>query len=229
MTILFEQNKLMNIYYYDASVPGKTNANLRKNVYPPVNPTNPEALLNPSLATETAPETFTVEFQVSRRGLFRANCHREWAPKGADRFYNLVRIGFYDDTYIFRSIRNFMMQFGISSDPQVANAWKSASITDDKNAGISNKKGYLTFAHAGPNTRTTQIFINFKDNAFLDRQSFTPLCQVTDMHTPLRVRITGEGAPQGPGPSQEQLQRLGGTYIKERYPDIDRIISARLL
>src|SRR3954454_6218739 len=135
-------------------------------------------LKTPSALTEQAPATYKAKFDTSK-GVFVIEVHRAWAPNGADRFYNLVKNGFFDDTRFFRVVPNFMVQFGINGDPAIAAAWQPARLKDDPANGHSNKKGYVTFATSGPNSRTTQVFINFKDNAFLDAQGFTPFGEVT--------------------------------------------------
>ena len=117
----------------------------------------------PPVLTEQAPATFKANFDTSK-GAFVIQVHRDWAPLGADRFYNLVKNGFYDDVRFFRVIPSFMAQFGIHGNPAVAKAWRGAQIKDDP-VKQSNKRGYVTFATGGPNTRTTQVFINFGDNA----------------------------------------------------------------
>ena len=135
-----------------------------------------QKLRNPASLTEKAPATYKVNFDTSK-GAFVVEVHRDWAPNGADRFYNLVKNGFYDDVRFFRVIPNFMAQFGIHGNPGVMAAWRPAQIKDDP-VKQSNKRGTLTFATAGPNTRTTQLFINFGDNAALDKQGFAPIGEV---------------------------------------------------
>src|SRR5215469_7711919 len=120
------------------------------------------ALLDPSLAKEQAPEKFKAKFSTTK-GDFVIEVTRDWAPKGADRFYNLVKIGYFDDVAFFRNIEGFMVQFGVNGDPEVNRKWRESRIKDDP-VKKSNKPGYITFAHAGPDTRTTQVFINFRDN-----------------------------------------------------------------
>src|SRR5216117_1817822 len=130
------------------------------------------ALLRPALLKDQAPETFEVKF-ITTRGDFTVTVTRAWAPIGADRFYNLVKHHFYDNASFFRVVPGFVVQFGISAYPAVSAAWKNADLKDDP-VTQSNKRGYLTFATAGPNTRTTQVFISLKDNASLDAQGFAP-------------------------------------------------------
>src|SRR5262249_44611125 len=135
------------------------------------------ALKNPAALKEQAPPTYKADFDTSA-GKFVVTVHRDWAPKGADRFYNLVKNGFFDDAPFFRLGPNFLVQFGINGDPSIQSNWQNANITDDP-VKQSNKKGYVTFATRGKDTRTTQIFINFKDNSGLDSQGFAPFGEVT--------------------------------------------------
>src|SRR4051812_49202774 len=164
------------------------------------------ALSNPAALTEKATATFKAKFDTSK-GVFVVQVNRDWAPNGADRFYNLVKNGFYDDTRFFRVISGFMVQFGINGDPRLSPAWRSARIPDDRVAQ-SNKRGMITFATSGPNSRTTQVFINFRDNAGLDSQGFAPFGQVIsgmDVVDKLHAGY-GEGAPGGRGPEQGRVQ-----------------------
>ena len=131
------------------------------------------ALKNPAEMKETAPATYKAKFETSA-GDFVVEVHRDWAPKGADRFYNLVKNGFFDDCRFFRVVPNFMVQFGINGDPAVQTRLARTTDIADDPVKESNKRGYITFATAGPNTRTTQVFINFKDNTGLDAQGFAP-------------------------------------------------------
>src|SRR5580765_3660439 len=133
-------------------------------------------LLTPAALTAKAPETYKVKFDTTK-GTFVVEVHRDWAPNGADRFYNLVKNGFYDDVRFFRVISGFMVQFGIHGDPKVSAPWREAQIKDDP-VRQSNKRGYVTYAMAGPNTRTSQVFINFGDNAMLDSKGFSPFGRI---------------------------------------------------
>jgi len=180
-------------------------------------------LKTPAALTEQAPATFKARFDTSK-GVFVIEVHRAWAPNGADRFYNLVKNGFYDDTRFFRVVPDFMVQFGISGDPAVAAPWQNASIKDDPSTGHSNTKGFVSFATRGPNTRTTQIFINYANNAGLDKQGFTPFGEVT---TGMDVveKITSQYAQK---PDQGQIQSQGNTYLKAQFPKLDYVKKATI-
>jgi peptidyl-prolyl cis-trans isomerase A (cyclophilin A) len=180
-------------------------------------------LANPAALREQAPAQFKAKFETTK-GVFVLDVQRNWAPNGADRFYNLVKNGFFDETRFFRVVPNFMVQFGINGDPAVASAWMPARLKDDPSAGHSNKKGYVTFATSGPNSRTTQVFINFKDNAFLDSQGFTPFGEVT---TGMDVveKITDQ---YGEKPNQGAIQSQGNTYLKASFPKLDYVKKATI-
>jgi len=181
------------------------------------------SLKNPASFTEQAPATYKASFDTSV-GKFVITVHRAWAPNGADRFYNLVKNGFYDETRFFRVVPDFMVQFGISGDPAVAAPWQNASIKDDPSTGHSNTKGFVSFATRGPNTRTTQIFINYANNAGLDKQGFTPFGEVT---TGMDVveKITSQYAQK---PDQGQIQSQGNTYLKAQFPKLDYVKKATI-
>jgi peptidyl-prolyl cis-trans isomerase A (cyclophilin A) len=186
------------------------------------------ALLDPSRAQARAPDRFRVRFDTTK-GPFVVEVERALAPRGADRFYNLVKAGFYDDVTFFRVIPNFMAQFGIHGKPEVAAAWKDAQIKDDPVKG-SNRRGTITFATAGPNTRTTQLFINFKDNTSLDGMGFAPFGTVVDGMEVVDSIYSGygEGAPSGAGPSQQRAQQAGNAYFRSAFPKLDHIKTARV-
>ena len=184
---------------------------------------------NPAALTATAPDTFKAEF-VTTKGNFTVEVDRALSPNGADRFYNLVRSGFFSDVAFFRVIPGFMCQFGIHGDPAVAAKWRDANIPDDAVQG-SNTRGAITFATAGPGTRTTQLFINFGDNVGLDGQGFSPFGKVTDgMDVVDKINSEyGEGAPNGRGPDQGRIQNEGNSYLKKDFPDLDYIKSASVI
>jgi peptidyl-prolyl cis-trans isomerase A (cyclophilin A) len=194
----------------------------------PAEPAKGGPLLNPAKLTEKAPAKYKVKLATTK-GDFVVEVHRDWAPQGADRFYNLVKNGFYDNTRFFRVIKGFMVQWGIHGDPAVNTAWHEANIPDDP-VKESNKKGYITFATAGPNTRTTQVFINYGDNARLDGSGFSPFGKVlTGMNVVDALNGEyGEGEPGGRGPSQGRMQAEGNTYLQADFPKLDYIKTAKL-
>jgi peptidyl-prolyl cis-trans isomerase A (cyclophilin A) len=192
-------------------------------------PTPAELLLRPGKLTETAPPVFSVQFATTK-GDFVVEVHRAWAPRGADRFYNLVRAGFFDGAKFFRALSGFMVQVGISGDPKVSRAWQSAEIADDP-VQESNARGQLTFAMAGPGTRTTQIFINLVDNRALDLRGFAPFAKVVSGMEVVDRLYTGygEAAPEGRGPVQARIQSEGNAYLEKEFPLLDAVKTARLL
>jgi peptidyl-prolyl cis-trans isomerase A (cyclophilin A) len=189
---------------------------------------NKAKLRTPSQLVEKAPETYKARLDTSK-GLIVIEVHRDWAPLGADRFYNLVKNGFYDDIRFFRVLDNFMAQFGINGDPAVMAAWRGANIKDDA-VKQSNKRGFITFATGGPNTRTTQVFINFKDNVGLDGQGFSPFGEVVSGMDVVDKLYSGygEGAPQGRGPDQSRTQMEGNAYLTKEFPKLDFIKKATI-
>jgi cyclophilin family peptidyl-prolyl cis-trans isomerase len=186
-------------------------------------------LATPAALNEAAPATYKARFDTSK-GVFVVDVRRDLAPNGADRFYNLVKNGFYDENRFFRVIDGFMVQFGINGDPKVSTPWRTARINDDP-IKQSNKRGFITFATSGPNSRTTQVFINFADrNAFLDGQGFSPFGQIT---TGMNVvdslyKGYGEGAPQGKGPDQGRIQMEGNAYLTKDFPNLDYVKKATI-
>ena len=184
---------------------------------------------DPAKLTAKAPESFKVKFETTK-GNFTVEVTRSLAPNGADRFYNLVRSGYFKDLTFFRVISGFMCQFGIHGDPKVSAAWRSAQIPDDP-VKASNTRGAITFATAGPNTRTTQLFINFGDNANLDKMGFSPFGKVVEgMDVVDKIHSEyGEGAPSGRGPRQDRVQSEGNAYLKKDFPNLDYIKSASVL
>src|SRR5437762_147142 len=185
------------------------------------------ALLRPALLKDKGPETFQVKF-VTTRGDFTVTVNRTWAPIGADRFYNLVKHHFYDNGSFFRVVPGFVVQFGISAYPPVSAAWDNANIQDEP-VIQSNKRGYLTYAKTSmPNTRSTQIFINLKDNAGLDRQGFSPF-GVVDGQGMKVVDMFYDQYSESSGPEQEQISKLGKAYLDKGWPKLDSIKRATLV
>jgi peptidyl-prolyl cis-trans isomerase A (cyclophilin A) len=187
------------------------------------------ALKDPKALVEQAPGVYKVKFDTSA-GVFVVEVHRDWAPLGADRFYNLVKNGYYNECRFFRVIPGFMVQFGISGDPALNGVWRAARIGIDT-VKQSNKRGYITYAMGGtPDTRTTQVFINFADNANLDGMGFAPFGKVlTGMEIVDKLYGGyGEGAPSGNGPEQGRLQFEGNTYLKASFPKLDYIKTATI-
>jgi len=186
------------------------------------------SLANPAALRERAPAVFKARFDTSK-GAFVVEVHRDWAPNGADRFYNLVKHGFYDNVRFFRVISGFMVQFGINGDPRISAQWREARIPDDP-VRQSNRRGYITYAMAGPNTRTSQVFINFIDNAGLDRQGFSPFGRVVsgmNVVDALNAEY-GEGAPRGRGPDQGRIQAEGNAYLARSFGRLDYVKKATI-
>jgi peptidyl-prolyl cis-trans isomerase A (cyclophilin A) len=184
------------------------------------------ALLRPALLKDKAPDTYVVKF-VTTRGDFTITVNRAWAPLGADRFYNLVKHHFYDNAVVFRAVPNFVTQFGISSYPAVSTAWKKTEIKDDP-VTQSNKKGSIVFATAGPNTRTTQVFVNLKDNTFLDKSGFAPFGTV-DADGMKVVEMFYDQYGDNAGIDQEQIEKTGKPYLDKSFPKLDVIKSATII
>jgi peptidyl-prolyl cis-trans isomerase A (cyclophilin A) len=189
----------------------------------PPKPAPSAALRTPSKLTEVAPAVYNVRFDTTA-GPFVVQVTRAWAPKGADRFYNLVKNGYYDSSRFFRVVPNFMVQFGINGDPKIQAAWREATITDDP-VTQSNKRGFITFATRGPNSRTTQVFINFADNSRLDRQGFAPFGQVAS-----GMDIVDKiNAQYGERPEQGRIQEEGNAYLAKEFPKLDVIQKASIV
>jgi peptidyl-prolyl cis-trans isomerase A (cyclophilin A) len=175
-----------------------------------------------------APNRYAVELDTTK-GIIIIDVYREWAPHGADRFHELVRSGYYTDVAFFRVIGGFMAQVGISGDPALNVEWREKTIPDDA-VKSSNTRGTVTFATSGPDSRTTQFFINFADNSRLDGMGFAPFGKVRDMGTVDALYDGyGEGAPRGGGPSQELVQGRGNSYLRESFPNLDYIKSAKII
>jgi peptidyl-prolyl cis-trans isomerase A (cyclophilin A) len=184
------------------------------------------SLLAPSAFKEQAPATFKAKFTTTK-GNFVVEVTRAWAPQGADRFYNLVKNHYFDGAAFFRVLPGFVAQFGLNARPEVSRAWASANIKDDP-VTQSNLKGYLTFATAGRNTRTTQLFINLGDNQNLDGMGFAPFGKVVEGMDVVEKFYSGygEGAPGGNGPEQGRITNEGKAYLDKSFPLLDSIKTA---
>ena len=190
------------------------------------------ALLNPNPdeLNAQAPDIFKIKFETSK-GDFVMEVHRDWSPHGADRLYFLAKNGFYDGVRFFRVLDGFMAQFGYHGDTKVIAAWENLNIPDDP-VVQSNTRGYVSFAKSSlPNSRTTQLFINFGDNSFLDESGFSPVAVVTEGMDVVDQLYSGygEGAPRGNGPNQAEIQRGGNKYLNENFPKLDYIKKAYIV
>ena len=183
-------------------------------------------LLNPAALTAKAPEEFKVKFDTSK-GPIVLELHRMWAPKGVDRFYNMVRAGFFSNVRFFRVIPNFMAQFGVNGDPAVNAAWEKVRLMDDPPNGQKNVRGMLTYGTTGqPNSRGTQLFINYKDNSYLDAQGFVPIGQVTEgMEVADMLDSEYGAAPQN---NQQRIGTEGNKYLLANVPKLDYIKTASI-
>jgi peptidyl-prolyl cis-trans isomerase A (cyclophilin A) len=190
---------------------------------------NPK-LTNPAALNEKAPETYRAKFATTK-GDFVIEVTRSWAPNGADRFYNLVKNGYYDGCSFFRVVYGFMVQFGINGDPALNAIWSEARIPDDP-VTQKNLRGMVTFATAGPGTRTAQVFINYADkNTNLDGQGFAPFGKVVEGMDVVNKLFSGygEGAPSGHGPDQNRIQKEGNAYLAKSFPKLDAIKTATIV
>lgn len=187
------------------------------------------SLYRPESLNLTAPAAYRAKF-VTTQGDFVLEVTRAWAPRGADRFYNLVRFRFYNGASFFRVLPGFVVQFGISPNPAISRVWENAKIEDDPVAQ-SNSLGTITFATGGPNTRTTQVFINLANNDRLDGTGFAPFGKVVEGMNVVQKLYSGygEGAPMGDGPDQGRIQKEGKAYLEKSFPKLDHIISAVVL
>lgn len=177
----------------------------------------------------TAPAEFRVKVETTKGDLV-LQVTREWAPKGADRFYSLVKNGYYDECRFYRVLPKYVAQFGIHGTPAIAAKWKEAPIDDDP-VKQKNLRGRITFAKGGPNTRTTNLFISLKDNTSLDSQGFAPIGEVAegmDVADQLFAGY-GDGAPKGRGPSQKRIYEEGNAWLQKDFKDLDFVKSAKLI
>lgn len=176
-----------------------------------------------------SPDQYKVRLATTR-GDVLILVHRDWAPLGADQFYALTKAGFFDGNRFFRALRGFVVQWGINGDPQINKKWNEKPIADDP-AKVSNKIGTVVFATAGPQSRTTQVFINLGDNsASLDPQGFTPFGEVIQgMDNVMGLYMDyGDGPPSGSGPDQSAIASAGNSYLEQHFPKLDYIKTARV-
>jgi peptidyl-prolyl cis-trans isomerase A (cyclophilin A) len=176
----------------------------------------------------TAPAQFNVKFDTSK-GPFTLEVHRDWAPRGVDHFYELVQDKFFDDARFFRVVRNFVVQFGINKDPKVTSLWGQLNLPDDP-VKQSNVRGTITYATAGPNTRTTQLFLNLANNRMLDSQGFAPFGKVTSGMAVVDSLYSGYGdmPPGGSGPDPTKIETQGNDYLARYFGRLDYIKTARV-
>ncbi len=175
------------------------------------------------------PPNYRASFETSK-GSFTIEVIRDWAPAGADRFHELVQGGVFDGARFFRVLPGFVVQFGIPGDPAIARKWRENRIADDP-VKQSNTRGTVTFATAGPNTRTSQVFINLGDNTNLDGMGFAPIGKVIEGMNVVETLHAGygEGAPHGRGPAQHRIQNEGNAYLQKEFPKLDHIVRAAIV
>ncbi len=182
-----------------------------------------EMLKTPSRLNETAPEIVRARFETSQ-GSFVIEVHREWAPLAADRFYNLVKHGFYDEARFFRVLEGFMVQFGLNGDPSIQSAWRMANLRDEP-VRQSNLRGFVSFTReAAPHSRFTQVFISYRDNSYLDAEGFAPFGQVVEGMEVVEALYSGYGRANVP--DQRHIMREGNAYLLRDYPRLDFIKAA---
>jgi len=187
--------------------------------------TSDPALFNPATLATKAPEVYEVKFTTTK-GDFVVKVTRAWAPIGSDRFYNLAKHGFFTDVAFFRVVSGFVIQFGLGPNPQINKVWEKARIKDDP-VTQSNLPGTITFATAGPNTRTTQVFINLGKNTFLDSQGFAPFAKVTSGMDVVNALYGGYG--DNPTNHQGEIVEGGKAYLDKTFPKLDKIVSATII
>lgn len=190
---------------------------------------NTSGVAAPPVTNERAPNVFRARFETSK-GPFVVEVKRAWAPRGADRFYSLVKSGYFDNTRFFRVVTSFMVQFGVHGDPAVNKAWEALTIPDDSVAQ-TNSRGRITFATAGPNSRTTQVFINLINNGNLDAMGFAPFGDVIEGMAVVDSLYAdyGDSPPAGFGPDQLRLMAEGNAYLEKEFPKLDFVRVAKLV
>lgn len=187
--------------------------------------------MKPATLKATAPDEYKVKFTTGKDESFVVDVHRDWAPNGADRFYNLVKNGFFTGVRFYRVSPGFVVQFGVSPDPKITQAWVDAKIPDDA-VKEKNTKGRVTFAMGGPNTRTTQLFFNLKDNSPLDGMGFAPIGEVVERMDVVEGIFSGYGEIKeqgGQGPAQMRVMSEGEKYLKADFDKLDVIKSATVI
>lgn len=189
-------------------------------------------LLNPECKEwrKEAPELFDVKIKTTK-GDFVIEFHKSWAPIGVNRVYNLVRLGFYDDSRFYRVRENYIMQFGIAGKPEVAQAWEHIQLKDDP-VTETNIRSVIAFAMTGPDTRTTQLYINLKDNTHLDEQGFSPLGFVREGMDVVDSLYSGYGETSGGGMRAGKQQKLfeeGNEYLDSEFPKLDKLLKAEII
>lgn len=175
------------------------------------------------------PDAYKVKFDTSK-GPYVVEVRKEWSPRGAARFYELVTTGYYDNSRFHRVLRNYFAQFGIHRDPKISQLWRELRFPDEP-VKMSNKKGWLSFAQLGPNTRNVQVFVNLRDNKDLDKQGFPPFAHVVEgMDVLERVYSSyGELQPKGGGPDGVKAELQGNAYLEAQYPRLDYIVRAAVV
>lgn len=185
----------------------------------------PEKLMDPSKLTAKAPDTFKAKFETTK-GTFVVEVHRDWSPHGVDRFYNLVKNHYFDGVKFFRVVPGFVVQFGIHGDPAIASKWLNSNIADDP-VKESNKRGFLTYAmSSAPNSRSVQLFINLKDNTFLDAKGFAPFGKIVSGMDVVDKLYDGYG--EGLTQLQGKIAREGNAFLEKNYPNLDGIVKATI-
>ena len=190
---------------------------------------NPLTTPKPAGLDAAAPDSFVVRVTTTK-GPFEVAVHRDWSPKGADRLFFLVSHRFYDGARFFRAVPNFIVQFGVPADTLVSRTWASRRIADDS-VRRENVRGTISFASGGPNTRTTQLFINLKDNKRLDPLGFIVVAEVVAGMSVVDSLYQGygEAAPRGKGPNQARIAKEGEGYLARDFPLLDKIVEARVV
>jgi len=186
-------------------------------------PAAPEKLMDPAKLNAKAPDTFKAKFETTK-GNIVIEVHRDWSPNGADRFYNLVKNGYYDGVKFFRVVPGFVVQWGIHGDPSIATKWLNSNISDDP-VKESNKRGFITYAKSGqPNSRSVQLFINLGDNSRLDATGFAPFGKVVE-GMEVVDKLYG-GYAEGLTKLQGRIAEEGNAFLEKNYPELDGIKKA---